>query len=383
MASPAKPAQPIQPGGQPFQDTGGYMAPSSKQSNYVPKPIPGPTPPGATSSMGAAPSSPPVGPGVQPQGPVAPPGGPQGASNPLGIDQKAYDSLVAQMSLSTDPDTFRTQFQALHEQKQLIATPEGVDPGGNYKLSREQKSFFKNKLNEAVQYASAPKEAGGLGYSPNEARLHAIMEAKKRWPRVPVWAYADKEELGAFDAPEVKVGDTSVEFGPKKSARLDPNQIGTILTRPELKQGLEWAEAYKSEKGTDASAKDFARYVIDQEVANRMAKQSNGIQDPEVKKKASELGIPLGEDGALDENDIKIAAAKAEQQIHEMEAAGDLTNSELLKTQALIPTKDLLKIAAAGRQKPKGETAVRSEVNDWFLSNLDVYSVAAALGQLY
>lgn len=380
MTNPARPALPAQPAlpvtpEELGRRTGGFVGPRPKQPN-VDVSLPGSAP-----SMGYSAPAPAGGPSSPATAPVAPSGGsgldPRVAA--MGLDEKGWQSVLGELSQSTDPEVFKTQFETLNDQRQLVSKPEGLDAAGNYILSKDQKSYYSSKMREAVAFAQAPVAAGGLGYTKNQARMMAILEARKQWPNIPVYAYANQDELADFDAPDVKVGDETVEFGPVHTATLTPARQAEIITEPEFRRALDLANAFKEQKGQGATATDYASYVIDTEVSERLAKESNGVQDPEVLKRAEALGISAGEDGKLSTDEIKLAKAQLDLQIADLEAAGtpaDDFKAAKKQMEAIVGV-----IAAAS--KPKGEDAIRSEVHKWFLENADTYSTAAAISQLY
>ena len=376
-AQPALPAQPVRPE-ELGRKTGGYVQPVPKQPNMAP--LPGTSPPGSSmvtipAPVGGSPTSP----SMAPTGPPPASGVPPQVSA-LGLDQKGYEAVLGQLASTTDPETFKTQFETLHDQRQLVAKPEGLDPAGNYILSRDQKSYYSGKMREAVKYAMAPVAAGGLGYTKNQARMMAILEARKQWPSIPVYAYTNQEDLAGFDDNDVEVGDKSVDFGPTHTATLTPAKQAEILTKPEFKKALDLAKSFQETKGAGASAKDYASHVIDTEISERLAAQSNGVADPALLKRASALGIDPGEDGKLSADEVKLAKAQLDLQIADLEAKAD-PNVDQFKAVAKQMTAITSFIGAS--EKPQSEEAVRKEVHTWFLENADIYSTAAAISQLY
>lgn len=378
MVSPAQPAQPAQPVTPEDLATrqGGYTGPSSRTANYVPTPIPGGSPgspPQGTPSPAPAPAAP--GPSGAPTAPTGAPGG----FGALGVDQQGYEAIIGELKESKDPKVFKKQFETLMSQRELIARPDGLDAQGNYVLSSKQKTYYSKKLNEAISYAQAPVEAGGLGYSPNEAKMKAIIEARRQWPKVPVWAYASKEALGGFADPEVKVGEKEVTVGPRAAANLKPARIAEILTDKGFKTAYDQAQEFIQEK-PNASAKDFMEHVIDSEIAKRMTAQSNGVNDPKVVEQATGLGIPIGEDGKVSVEEIEKAAAQLRLQQKQWELEGNPAADQAKQTVGVMDA--LEEVIRLGREE-KSEKAVREEVHSWFLDNAETLSVVAALNQLY
>lgn len=368
-AQPAKPAEPKKP----FEQTGGYVQPPPPTRNAGPLPggaPPAPTPGAPSSSApGAAPSS--VRTNAVQTSPVGVP--PQAAQ--IGLDEEGYNQVLEEAKEAPEPEEFKTQFATLMEQRSMIAPR---TQGGGLP-TEEYGKYLKDWVEGAVAYGTTPTQMGGLGYTKGQAKMMAVMEARKRWPDIDgkYWTQVlPKGEVTPSDLGVAYVGKEgekqAFEVGPSRAANLDPTKIADILTKKEFKTANEWAAAYKERAGAQANAAGFVKDVFTTQVSNM---QAGGAKLEAEYNKAK---------AAFETADAQVAAAEAAA----MAAGVDLevTPTEEYQAAQLAKAQANAALQAAEAKKLSDipdETGAMERALKFISENQDVLAVASSLNQLY
>lgn len=376
-ARPAQPAKPAEPA-KPYSDTGGYVGPvESAADPATVLPIggtalgpPPSSPPGAAPPVTSGPSQgPPQAPGI---------GGVPPAAQQLGIDEKGYETIVDELKQAPDPAEFQVQFAQLMEQRSMIAPP-SQGTGTGQLPTKEYEGFLKKRLRDAVAYFTTPKDYGGMGYTPGQAKMYAVMEARKRWPNIDgaFWAAnLPSGETSAKDLGVTSVGPegerAKIEVSPQRVARLDPAKIADYLTKPELKTTLEWAREYKERVGPTANAGDFVQFVYDKHLSGLVAGPA-GMKVEVDKAKATyeqaQAAKALADAKALESGrDPKVD-----------DPTKDQTAASLALAQANATLQQAEATAVAGMDT---DTATRTAM-EYVLEDQELMSVAAALENIH
>jgi hypothetical protein len=280
--------------------------------------------------------------------------------------------ILEQLSQSPDPQLFATQFNTLMKQRDLVGSkPQGFDSQGGVIPSKDQEKYWKGQMDQWAQYLTAPAEAGGKGMSPYDAKIAAADMARQQSGidsrYIAAWGAAAGpgdtygKDGKASETTKVSLGENqpAIAFGPARAAQISPDKVADILRRPEFKTAVKLAEEYKQTSPGIANAKDFAKYVIDRQVGGKLSKAEAAAQQRDQAKSTYSL------------LKAKFDAGDASVTGEQLEAAS------IAKAQAEAAYLSLPYHGSGASGK------ARQDAIDFFTKEAHVFSVAAALQQLY
>lgn len=380
-ADPAQPAMPALPQQLSGLGAGGYTIPQNRAPQMGPiqnasGPSFQPSPQGLSNSPAAQryaanPMSPefigvdPAQFGYPPDNTVRP--GPQTGS------QTDMTGILAQLQGARDPQKFADQFNMLMKQRELVAKPQGIDARGGQIPSEDQEKYIKGEMDRTATVLTQPPELGGAGLTEYQARVQVAQEAKTKYPNIDpryitYWASGagpgDPKAGGGKPTTEgkpVEVGGQTIGFGADRAAKITPEKIANILKRPEFETAQTLAQEYLARAGGTPTASGFAQFVIDRNFAGKLARvqAARDAFDQAAANAAALAAQAEASPGSVSDVDIskaKLAAAQAKQVLTSIPYHGD---------------------------KDAATAAAKKAAEQFFVDEAHVFSVAAALNNIY
>lgn len=376
MPDPAQPALPALPQQLSGLGAGGYTIPQQQAPNTTPINGAGPTFQPSPQNV----YSPPQSLQAPPQaGSLPQTGTPQtGAQTP---PQGDMTDILKQLQNSPDPKLFAQQFNMLMQQRDTLAGPQGVDSHGSQIPSKDQEKYIKGEMDRQATFLTQPKAYGGQGMTAYQARVQVANETKQKYPNldpryITLWAAGagpgdPTAGPGPDEAKKVSLGENqpSVEFGPSRVAKITPDKIAEILLRPEFQTAQKLVDEYKQTAPSTPTAKDFAKFAIDRQFSGMLAKTQKAQDALDAARNSYNIL-----EASIKARDPQTLKALLEKGLTSKQALGQ---AQLAVAEA---QQNLSKLPFHGQ----GATAkARQAAQDFFAKEAHVFSVAAALNNIY